>query len=352
MPKQTKPLKTKNKKQKKVIKIAINGFGRIGRAAFKSALDNSNVKVVAINDLTDTKTLAHLLKYDSVYGIYEKEVKSDSKNIIVDGEKFSVLSIKEPEKLPWKKMEVDVVLECTGRFVRDAASKDHLKAGTKKCIISAPAKGRPEVPTYLLGVNTDKYKGEDLISMASCTTNCITPVAKVIDENFKVKKAYLTTIHSYTSTQNIVDGPHKDLRRARAAAANLVPTSTGAAIAAAQAYPRLKERFDGAAVRVPTICGSLSDLVFEVRTTTTPARVNSAFKKAARSRDMKGILQVTTEPIVSSDIIKTEASAIVDLNCTQVLGNNLIKVFAWYDNEWAYAKRLVEMAGLVAEKIK
>ncbi len=329
---------------KNVKKIAINGFGRIGRAVFKLALENPKLKVVAINDLTDTATLAHLLKYDSVYGVYDKEIKSDSKNIYVDKAKFSVSAEAEPAKLPWQKLEVDVVLECTGRFVKDGQAKAHLKAGAQKVILSAPAKGKGNIPTYLMGVNTDKYKGEKLISMASCTTNSIGVVTKVIQENFGVKQAFLTTIHSYTSGQNIVDGPHKDLRRARAAASNIIPTTTGATLALAQAMPKFKDKFDGQAIRVPTICGSISDLTYLVRTKTTPAKVNSAFKKAARSKDLKHVLAVTNEPLVSSDIIQSQHAAIIDLLSTKVLGDTLVKVMVWYDNEWAYAKQLTELA--------
>lgn len=332
---------------KNLKRIAINGFGRIGRTAFKAALGNSKLKVVAINDLTDNKTLAHLLKYDSVYGVYDKDVKSDSKNLYVDGTKFPVLSEPDPAKLPWKRFDVDVVLECTGFFTKDGEAKAHLKAGAKKVILSAPAKGKGNVPTYLIGVNEDKYKGEDLVSMASCTTNSVGVVSKVMHENFGIKQAFLTTVHSYSSSQNLVDGPHKDLRRARAAAFNIVPTTTGAALATAQAYPKLKDKFDGIAMRVPTICGSISDLTYLVRTKTTPAKVNAAFKKAARSKALKRILTVSNEPLVSSDIIGTSASAIIDLMSTQVLGNTLVKVLAWYDNEWAYSVRLVELAEIV-----
>jgi len=341
-------MKKDNKKQQ--VKIAINGFGRIGRAAFKIALENPKLKVVAINDLEDNTTLAHLLKYDSVYGIYNKDVKSDNKNLIIDNTKFPVYTISDPTKLPWKKLDVDVVLECTGIFVKDGVAKAHLKVGAKKVILSAPAKGRGGVATYLIGVNQDKYKGEDLISMASCTTNCITPVSKIIDENLKIKGAFLNTIHSYTAGQNLIDGPHKDLRRARAAANNIVPTTTGATIAACEALPKLKDRFDGLSVRVPTICGSISDLTYLVRTKTDVRKVNSMFKKAARSKELKNILGVTDEPLVSSDIIKSEYSAIIDLQSTKVLGGNLIKILAWYDNEWAYSKRLVEMVDVVIKQ--
>jgi len=337
-------------KPKKQINLAINGFGRIGRAAFKIALKNPNLKIVAINDLVDNATLAHLLKYDSVYGRYDKNIKSDSKNIYVDKTKYPVFAEMDPAKLPWKKYEVDVVLECTGRFVKDGAAKAHHKAGAQKVILSAPAKGKPEIPTYLIGVNTDKYKGEEIISNASCTTNCIAPVTKVIDENFGIKSAFLNTIHSYTADQNLVDGPHRDLRRARSAAHNIIPTTTGATIAVTKIIPKLEGKFEGVALRVPTICGSISDLTFLVRTKTTAKQVNSVLKKASRSKELKNILNTSDEPLVSSDIIGSEYSAIVDLQSTQVLNETLIKVLAWYDNEWAYSHRLVEMIEIVMKK--
>ena len=340
----------KKQKSSQPIRVAINGLGRIGRAVFKIALENPKIKIVAINDLTDNQTLAHLLKYDSVYGAYKKDVSSDKKNLYVDKAKYPVYALPEPVKLPWKKLNVDVVLECTGRFVKDGAARAHIKAGAKKVIISAPAKGKGNVPTYLIGVNADKYQGENLISMASCTTNSIAPVTKIIDENFGIKQAFLTTIHSYTANQNLVDGPHKDLRRARAAAYNIVPTTTGATHAVIKAMPKLKDRFEGIAVRVPTICGSLSDLVYLVRTKTNAKKVNAVLKKASQTKALKGILGVTEEPLVSTDIIKSGCSTLVDLLSTQVLGGNLIKVLTWYDNEWAYSKRLVEMVEIVAQK--
>jgi glyceraldehyde 3-phosphate dehydrogenase len=337
---------TKNKQ----IRVAINGFGRIGRAVFKFLENDPKVKIVAINDLTDNKTLAHLFKYDSVFGKYEGEVTSDSKNIFMNGNKFPVFENPDPSKLPWKRLDVDVVIESTGFFVKDGSAKAHIKAGAKKVVISAPAKGAGNVPTYLIGVNEDKYKGEEVVSMASCTTNCIAPVTQLIDQNFGIKKAFLTTIHAYTSTQNLIDGPHKDLRRSRAAAHNMIPTTTGAAIAVAEVLPKLKGKFEGMAIRVPVINGSLSDLVFEVKTKTTPAKINSIFKKAARSKNLRDVVSVSDEPIVSTDIIGDSHSAVIDLSCTQVVQEKLIKVFAWYDNEYAYSKRLTEMVGIVMGK--
>jgi len=337
-------------KSNKKINIAINGFGRIGRVAFKHILNNPKLKVVAINDLTDNATLAHLLKYDSVYGKYGRGVSSDEKNIYINKIKFPVFEEKEPLKLPWKELNVDVVLECTGVFREHKDCVQHINAGAKKVIISAPAKGTPKIPTYLIGANEDKYKGEKIISMASCTTNCIAPVTKVMEENFGIKRAFLTTIHSYTTDQNLVDGPHKDLRRARAAAQNIVPTSTGATIAVTEIYPKLKNKFNGLAVRVPTICGSLSDLVYETKKKTTPDEINIIIKKATQNKKLKNILSATDEPIVSTDIIGDAHSSIVDLSCTQVIHGNLVKIIAWYDNEWAYSKRLEEMVEIVYKK--
>lgn len=340
------PQKPVSNKTSQPINVAINGFGRIGRAAFKIALSKPSIKVVAINDLMPTDMLAHLLQYDTVYGYYNHKVSSDSKNLIVDGRKFPVLAEKEPAHLPWKKMAVDVVLECTGRFTKKADASLHLKAGARKVVLSAPAKGGG-VPTYVLGVNAgDKQRiTEPVISNASCTTNCISPIAQVMVSAFGVDKAMMTTIHSYTADQNLVDGPHKDWRRARSAAQNIVPTTTGAALATTETIPQLKGLFDGLSVRVPTPCGSLSDFTFVLRRKkVTKAQVNSILRKAAKSARYRDILQVTTEPLVSSDIVGNPASAIVDLSLTQVVGGNLVKVVAWYDNEWGYANRLVEMS--------
>ena len=334
------------------VRIAINGFGRIGRAAFKVALTKPNIKVVAINDLVAPNILAHLLQYDTVYGQYGRKVSADSKHLIVDGQKFPVLAEREPVKLPWKKMEVDVVLECTGRFTKKPEAALHLKAGAKKVILSAPAKGGG-VPTYILGVNLgDKQKINDsVVSNASCTTNCISPIAQVIVSAFGVEKAMMTTIHSYTADQNLVDGPHKDLRRARAAAQNIVPTTTGAAIATTETIPELKGIFDGLAVRVPTVCVSLSDFTFVLkRKKVTKAQVNAALRLASNSKRYKGILQVTNKPLVSSDFIANPASAIADLSLTQVVGGNMVKVVAWYDNEYAYSLRMVELAEMVGKQ--
>ncbi|HCM68093.1 MAG: type I glyceraldehyde-3-phosphate dehydrogenase [Candidatus Kerfeldbacteria bacterium RIFCSPLOWO2_01_FULL_48_11] len=332
----------------KKIRLAINGFGRIGRAAFKIALKKNDLEVVALNDLTDTKTLAHLFKYDSVYGKYDKDVSHSDSEIIVGGTKYPVYAEKDPENLPWKKLQVDVVIESTGHFVKDGKAAAHIRAGAKRVIISAPAKGG-NVDTIVLGVNEDKLKGQELISNASCTTNCIAPVVKVLLKEFGIEKVMMTTIHSYTADQNLIDAPHKDLRRARAAAYNIVPTSTGAAIATAETIPELKGLFDGLALRVPTICGSLSDFVFILKKKVTKEEVNTAIKKAAASPAYKGILEATEEPIVSSDIIGNSHSSIVDLSLTNVVDGNMVKVVAWYDNEMGYSHRLVEMVEAVGK---
>ena len=331
----------------KKIRVAINGFGRIGRAVFKIALNNPKIEVVALNDLTDNKTLAHLLKHDSVYGIYDKKVSSDKKNLYINNKKYPVYEIADPAKLPWKKLKVDVVIESTGRFIKDESSKAHLKAGAKKVILSAPAKGKGNVSTCLLGVTDNNLGEEKIISNASCTTNSIAPVTSIIDEKFGIEKAFLTTIHSYTADQRIVDGPHKDLRRARAAAHNIVPTTTGATLAVTEALPQLKGKFEGMAVRVPTICGSLSDLTFLVKKEATVEEVNKVLKKASKSKLMAGILGYSEDPIVSSDIIGRTESGIVDSLATQVVGGNMIKILSWYDNEWGYSNRLVEMIPMV-----
>jgi len=333
--------------------LAINGFGRIGRAVLKIILEKyPQMKVVAINDLTDTKTLAQLLKYDSCYGIYPGSVSSDVKHLIVQGQKIPVLAEKDPTLLPWKQMKVDVVLECTGRFTNQADLNKHIQAGAKKVILSAPAKGKEDkVKTIVMGVNEDKVtKTDKLLSCASCTTNCLAPVADVVRRHFGVKQAMMTTIHSYTADQNLVDGPHKDLRRARAAALNMVPTTTGAAIAATETIPELKGKFDGLSVRVPTPVGSLCDIVFVTKKKVSVDLVNQTFKKVAKEKKYKGILLASEEPLVSSDIVGNSYSAIVDLGMTKVVGNDLLKVIAWYDNEWGYSCRLADLAYYFSRK--
>lgn len=324
-------------------RVAINGFGRIGRNAFKIAFDRPDLEVVAINDLTDTKTLAHLLKYDTNYGRYAKKVEFDEQNIIVEGKPIKVLAEKEPSALPWRDLNIDVVIESTGLFVDPAKAKAHIDAGAKKVVISAPAKGEG-ADTIVLGVNDDKLAGSgSVISNASCTTNCITPVAAVIQNEFGIEKAMMTTVHSYTASQRLQDAPAKDLREARNAAENIVPTTTGASIAAAKALPELEGIFGGLSIRVPTPVVSLSDFVIITKNSVTVESVNEAFKQAIKNPYYQGILDVTEEELVSSDFIGNSHSAIVDLKLTAVIGGNMLKVVAWYDNEWGYSNRLVEV---------
>jgi glyceraldehyde 3-phosphate dehydrogenase (phosphorylating) len=326
-------------------RVAINGFGRIGRNAFKVAYERSDLEIVAINDLTDTKTLAHLLKHDSNYGLYGHEVTYDDQNIIVDTKPIKVHAQRDPAQLPWKDLKIDVVIESTGFFVDPAKAKAHIDAGAKKVVISAPAKGEGAT-TVVLGVNEDKLgepDASDIISNASCTTNCITPVAAVIESNFGIEKAMMTTVHSYTASQVLQDAPAKDLREARAAAENIVPTTTGASIAAAKALPALEGIFGGLSIRVPTPVVSLSDFVIITKRKVTAEEVNEAFKKAATEPYYQGILAVTEEELVSSDFIGNSHSAIVDTKLTAVVAGNMLKVVAWYDNEWGYSNRLVEV---------
>lgn len=321
-------------------KVAINGFGRIGRLAFKVLLKKENIEVVAINDLTDTATLAHLLKYDSIHGRFDGTVESTPDTLIVNGKSISVLAEKDPELLPWKQHGVDIVLESTGRFVDQAGAGKHLTAGAKKVVISAPAKG--DIPTVVLGVNEDTLTGsETILSNASCTTNCLAPVAKVLNDSFGLQKGFITTIHAYTADQRIQDAPHKDLRRARAAAINIVPTTTGAAKAVGLVLPELKGKLDGNAVRVPTPTGSLTDLTCILDRDVTIEEVNAAMKAAADG-PMKGILEYTEDPIVSTDIIGSPYSSIFDAGMTSVNGN-YVKVVSWYDNEAGYSNRVADL---------
>lgn len=329
-------------------RIAINGFGRIGRAAFKIALEKPELEVVAINDLTEANVLAHLLAHDTAYGQYAKSVVAGQKKLVVDGKEYPVFAEPDPLKLPWKDLNVDVVLECTGRFTDKDASAQHITAGAKQVVLSAPSKGDDgSVPTFLIGVNADSYAGETVVSNASCTTNSLAPVAKVLHEKFGIDKALMSTIHSYTADQSLQDGPHKDLRRARAAAHNIVPTTTGAAIAVTQVMPELKDRFDGLSFRVPTIVVSLTDFTFVLKKKTTVEEINTVLTEASRNPRFAHVLAVTNEPLVSSDFIGNPHSSIVDLSLTKVIDGDLVKVVAWYDNEWGYSNRLVEMAALV-----
>lgn len=331
-------------------KIAINGFGRIGRNAFKIANEREDLEVVAINDLTDNATLAHLLKHDSNYGAYQHEVEAEDEALVVDGRRINTCAERDPSSLPWKDLGVEVVIESTGRFTKPEDARMHIEAGARQVVISAPAKG-DGADTLVLGVNDDAIQGSgDVVSNASCTTNCITPVAGLMVKHFGVEKAMMTTIHSYTADQNLQDGPHRDLRRARAAAENIVPTTTGATIAAGQALPQLQGIFEGMSIRVPTAVGSLSDFTFVLEKDTTVEEVNSIISEAAHAPGLEGILAVTDEPLVSSDMVGNSHSAIVDLGLTQVCGGNLVKIVAWYDNEWGYSNRLVELVAKLGSK--
>lgn len=324
-------------------RVAINGFGRIGRISFRAAFDRSDIEIVGINDLTDTKTLAHLLKHDSNYGAYEQDVSFDEGHLIVGGHKIPVSAEKDPKALPWKDLKVDVVIESTGRFTKYEDAKLHLDAGAKKVVLSGPTKS-PEIKTIVIGANEDDLKeAGDIVSNASCTTNSAAAVMDILEENFGVAKALLTTVHSYTASQSIQDAPSKDLREARTAAANIVPTSTGAAIAVALTVPSLQGKFDGLSIRVPTPVVSLSDITLVTKRGTTVEEVNDVFKKAAKEPYYQGILAVSEEPLVSRDYIGNSHSGIVDLLLTKVIGDDLVKVVVWYDNEWGYSNRLVEL---------
>lgn len=325
------------------IRIAINGFGRIGRNAFKVAFERSDLEIAAINDLTDTKTLAHLLRHDSNYGLYHQTIDYDDTGIIVAGKHITVLAERDPALLPWKDLKIDIVIESTGFFVDPAKARAHIDAGARKVIISAPAKGEGAT-TIVLGVNEDKLtNSSDIISNASCTTNCITPVAAVIESHFGIDKAMMTTVHSYTASQALQDAPAKDLREGRNAAENIVPTTTGASIAAGEALPALKGIFGGLSVRVPTPVVSLSDFVIITKRPVTVDEVNDVFRSVVNEPYYQGILDVTDEELVSSDFIGNSHSATVDLKLTNVVGGNMLKVVAWYDNEWGYSNRLVEV---------
>ena len=327
-----------------MVKVAINGFGRIGRNALKILMERRDAQVVAINDITDAETLAHLLKHDSAYGAYDKKVSARENSIIINSREIPVFAEKDPAKLPWKKLGVDVVIESTGFFTKPADAKAHIKAGAKKVVISAPAKGKG-AKTVVIGVNEEIVgKNDEIISNASCTTNCIAPIMRVLEDELGIEKAMMTTVHSYTGSQKILDAPAKDLREARSAAENIVPTSTGASKAAALTIPSLKDRFNGLSVRVPTPVVSLSDITAIVKRDTSVEELAKIFTKAAKEPYYQGIIGVTEEELVSSDFIGDPRSCIVDLPLLDVVGGNMIKVVAWYDNEWGYSNRLAELA--------
>lgn len=350
-----------------MIKVAINGYGRIGRVAHRIIIQkySSEVEVVAINagSSTDLKGWMYLLQYDSNYGVLNAELsvlentdtakKDLLGSIIVNGKAIPVYSQKDPTLLPWSTLGVDVVIESTGVFTKYEKLELHMKAGAKSVVLSAPAKSSDfgTIPTYVVSINDDQYNGESMISNASCTTNCITPVAKVLDQTFGIEKAMMTTVHGYTSDQRLLDGGHKDYRRARAAAVNIIPTTTGATKAAGKAYAPLTGIFDGLAIRVPVPVGSLSDFTFLLKKNTTKEQINEAFKKAALSETYKGVLTVSEDPLVSSDIVGNPHSSIVDLSLTQVVGGNMVKVIVWYDNEFGYANRLVEQTIFVGKNV-
>lgn len=327
-----------------MVKVAINGFGRIGRNAFKIAFERRDLEVVALNDLTDTKTLAHLLKHDSSYGTYSRKVENDDENIIVDGQKIRVFKEEDPKNLPWKDLGVDVVIESTGFFTDPEKARAHIEAGAKKVVISAPAKGEG-AKTVVLGVNEEIVEaGDEIISNASCTTNCIAPVMRILEDSFGIDKAMMTTVHSYTASQKLQDAPAKDIREARAAAENIVPTTTGASKAAALTIPTLEGKFNGLSIRVPTPVVSLADITAILKRDVTKEEINAVFEQAAREPYYEGIIAVTHEELVSSDFKGNSHSAIIDLPLTDVVGENMVKIVAWYDNEWGYSNRLVELA--------
>lgn len=324
-------------------KVAINGFGRIGRNAFKIAFDRSDLDIVAVNDPSEVEAMAYLLKHDSSYGKYDKKVETKGEDLIVDGKHIKVFSEREPEKLPWGKLEVDVVIECTGFFTKKEGAELHLKSGAKKVVISAPSKSE-DVDTIVIGANDDKLESAgDIVSNASCTTNSIAAVMSILDEAFGIEKAMLTTVHSYTASQRLLDAGAKDFREGRSAAENLVPTSTGAAIAVGLTVPQLQGKFDGMSIRVPTPVVSISDVTALFKKDVTKEGINDVFRKAAKDPYYQGIVGISEEKLVSSDFIGDSHSGIVDLLLTNVVGGNLAKVVVWYDNEWGYANRLVEV---------
>lgn len=324
-------------------RVAINGLGRIGRATFKVLLENPELEVIAVNDLVPTDNLAYLLKHDTVYGNYDKSIThDDGENLTVEGKKYKVINERDPAKLPWKELNIDLVFECTGVFTKKDDLKKHIDAGARRVILSAPPKGEG-IPTIVHGVN-ESEESDSIVSCASCTTNCITPIIEVISRRIGIEKAMMTTVHAYTSTQGLVDEPNKKMRRGRAAAANFVPTSTGAAVATTKVLPEFENRFDGAAIRGPVPVGSLADITMVLKRKTTVDEVNDIFHQEASTNRYNGVLGVTEEELVSSDIIKTTHASIVDLNSTQLVDGDLLKVMSWYDNEWGYVNQMVREA--------
>ncbi|MBI2659076.1 type I glyceraldehyde-3-phosphate dehydrogenase [Candidatus Woesearchaeota archaeon] len=330
-----------------MINVAINGFGRIGRLVLRAGVKDKSISWACVNDITDAKTLAHLFKYDSVHGKYNGTVEHTDDSLIIDGRKIKVLSILDPTKLPWKDMKIDVVVESTGKFTDREGAQQHLNAGAKKVLISAPAKN-PDI-TIVMGVNDKMYdkKKHNIISNASCTTNCLAPVVKILHDNFGLKRGFMTTIHAYTADQKLVDAPHKDLRRARHAALSIIPTTTGAAKTVAEVIPELKGKLDGLSFRVPVASGSVTDFVCELEKNVTKEEINNAFKNAADK--LKGILEYSAEPLVSADIITDPNSLIFDSELTNVIGGNFVKVIAWYDNEWGFSERMIDVIKLIGK---
>ena len=333
-----------------MIKVAINGFGRIGRMVLKAGLNDSDIEFVAINDLTDNGTLAHLFKYDSVHGKFKGTVEATANSLTINGKEIKAFAEKDPENLPWKDLDIDIVVESTGFFRTNAKAEKHLKAGAKKVLISAPAKTEEscdiKLNTLVKGVNEENYDGETIVSNASCTTNCLAPMVKVLNDNFKIKTGFMTTIHAYTSDQRLLDAPHKDMRRARNAATNIVPTTTGAAIAVTKVIPELKGKLDGMAIRVPVPDGSVTDFVCEIEKETTVEDINKLFKSVSKN-ELKDILEYSDEPLVSSDIIGNPHSVIFDSMSTKVINGKFIKILGWYDNEWGYSSRMIDIIKII-----
>ncbi|MFT4261102.1 MAG: type I glyceraldehyde-3-phosphate dehydrogenase [Candidatus Woesearchaeota archaeon] len=327
-----------------MIKVAINGFGRIGRMVFRAG-QQQGIEFVAVNDLTDTKTLAHLLKYDSTHGKLQQQVTYDENNLYINDKPLKVFAEKDPSNLPWKELGIDVVIESTGFFLTKEKASLHLKAGAKKVILSAPAKDK-DILTIVKGVNEHEYKGQEIVSNASCTTNCLAPLVKVLDDNFGLEKGLMTTVHAYTADQRIVDGPHGDLRRARSAAQNIVPTTTGAAKAVTKVLPHLHGKLDGMAIRVPVVDGSITDFTCTLKKDVTIQEINNLFKQVANN-ELKNVLEYTEEPIVSTDIIGNPHSSIFDALSTNVIDGRFVKVVSWYDNEWGYSNRLIDLIKIV-----